>query len=52
MNKGEYRQVRQAKVQEEKEEPVQSKLAPLDERHRTYTELLDRLPLYSVHREN
>ena len=52
LNKGEYRQVRQAKVQEEKEEPVQSKLAPLDERHRTYTELLDRLPLYSVHREN
>ena len=44
LNKGEYRQVRQAKVQEEKEEPVQSKLAPLDERHRTYTELLDRLP--------
>ena len=30
LNKGEYRQVRQAKVQEEKEEPVQSKLAPLD----------------------
>ena len=44
--------MRQAKAQEEKEEPVQSKLAPLDERHRTYTELLDRLPLYSVHREN
>lgn len=52
LNKGEYRQVRQVRVQEEKEEPVQSKLASLDERHRTYTELLDRLPLYSVHREN
>ena len=51
LNKGEYRQVRQVRVQEEKEEPVQSKLASLDERHRTYTELLDRLPLYSVHRK-
>ena len=52
LNRGEYRQVRQTRVQEEKEEPVQSKLAPMAERHRTYTELLDQLPLYSVHREN
>ena len=52
LNRGEYRQVRQTRVQEEKEEPVQSNLASLDERHRTYTELLDQLPLYSIHREN
>ncbi|MFQ7288880.1 MAG: CHC2 zinc finger domain-containing protein [Lacrimispora saccharolytica] len=51
LNRGEYRQVRQTRVQEEKEEPVQSNLASLDERHRTYTELLDQLPLYSIHRE-
>ena len=44
--------MRQTRVQEEKEEPVQSNLASLDERHRTYTELLDQLPLYSIHREN
>ena len=52
LNRGEYRQVHQEKLQEVKEEPVQSELAPLDVRDRTYTVLLELLSLYSVHREN
>ena len=52
LNRGEYRQVRQTRVQEEKEEPVQSNLASLDERHRTYTEMLNIFPIYGVHRDN
>lgn len=52
LNRGEYRQVRRKNEKKEKKEPIQSELAPLDVRHRTYMELLKLLPLYSVHREN
>ena len=51
LNKGEYREAQQAKKKEQAE-PEQSKLAPLEVRHRTYKEMLDLLPLYEIHKEN
>lgn len=51
LNKGEYREAQQAKKKAQAE-PEQSKLAPLEVRHRTYKEMLDLLPLYEIHKEN
>lgn len=51
LNKGEYREAQQAKKKAQAE-PEQSKLAPLEVRHRTYKEMLELLPLYEIHKEN
>lgn len=51
LNKGEYREVQKV-MKKEQAEPEQSKLAPLDVRHHTYSEMLDLFPIYGVHRDN
>lgn len=51
LSKGEYRSIRVSKKPEQ-EDMEQSKLAPLEVRHQTYSELLELLPLYEVHKEN